>query len=387
MRSYSPKFKTLTKLAAAFLLISVSGIYQCKSTIDDVAPETEEKVSLPDAESAVKTFSKTNMVAGATLKNTFSFPIGAAVVKERLDNDTYSFVVNREFSSITPESSMKFGSLHPAKDRYDFVKADAIVAYAQAHNMRVHGHTLLWAKDSGEPKWLLQFEGDKKAWDKLLKDHIYTVVKHFKGKIASWDVVNEAINDNGTWKNTIWYRKLGLDYIRRAFKYAHEADPNAKLFYNDYGQEYGYHKMTTILNLIDLAKKHNLRFDGIGFQMHFQLRMHTDLLRKSFQQIAEKGKLIHLSEFDINVKSGLPKGGFLSPNLNDLQSAKYKEIVKLYMEMVPAKLQWGITMWGVGDGDSYFYKYGTQTSYPLLFDLQYNAKPSYKGFLEAGLGK
>jgi endo-1,4-beta-xylanase len=276
---------------------------------------------------------------------------------------------------------MKFRALHTAKDTYDFVKADAIVAYAQAHKLRIHGHTLIWAKDSNTPKWVLDYQGDKKDWNQLLKDHIHTVVGRYKGKIASWDVVNEAINDNGTYRDNIWYRKLGESYISKAFSYAHESDPEAKLFYNDYGQEYGYHKMKTIGDIIKASRCIN----GIGFQMHVMVSLNTTLLKKSFKQVVDAGMLVHISEMDIRIKKGQPNGFLLTTLLGNLLAAKYKEIVSMYMTTVPKKLQWGITTWGISDSNSYWNKYTGHNDYPLLFDGNYLPKAAYKSVVETGL--
>jgi endo-1,4-beta-xylanase len=385
MKYLIPQFSTLKKCAVLMLIVCTSGIYQCKSNLEeDLAPEKLEKLSPVDGVDAVAASSGgslVNVVSGKTLKSSFPFPFGTAVVKELLEQETYTTVLNREFNSITPESSMKFKAMHTAINTYDFVKADAIVAYAQSHNMRIHGHTLIWAKDSNIPTWVLNYQGDKNAWNKLLKDHIHTVVARYKGKIASWDVVNEAINDDGTYRDNIWYRKLGESYITKAFSYAHEADPAAKLFYNDYGQEYGYHKMRTIGNIIKASRCIN----GVGFQMHVMVSLNTTLLKQSFKQMADAGMLVHISELDIQIKKGQPDGFLLTTLLGNLLAAKYKEIVSMYMTTVPRNLQWGITTWGISDANSYWNKYGGHNDYPLLFDGNYLPKVAYRSVIESGL--
>lgn len=323
------------------------------------------------------------------LKSAFDFPVGAAVVKELLEKPEYANTVSKHFSRIGSESDFKWGSVHPSKDKYTFAKADAVVAFAQKHNMKVHAHTLLWAHDGNEPKWVKEFQGDAAAWEQLMKDHIYTVVRHFKGKVQSWDVVNEPIKEGGVYTNSIWYRKLGKDYIIKAFKFAQEADPQAKLFLNDYGQEYGGKKMKELLNIVDEAKKQGVKIHGMGFQLHTVLRMEAKPIMTNLKLAADKGLLIHISEFDISVKYGMPATFQLSEAMNKAQGEKYKEIVSGYMKVVPKSQQWGITTWGVSDKTSYFNKGypNSDHDYPLLFDRNYQPKEAFYGFLNAGLGK
>lgn len=349
------------------------------------APAAPAAPATPTAPAAPE---KSNVIANRTLKNSFNFPIGAAVDMDRLNGSTYNNVVTREFSSVTAESSMKFGAVHPSKDVFNFKKADAIVAFAKKNNMRVHGHTLIWPKDSLAPAWLLSFKGDSTAWDNLLKTHIQTVVKHFKGQVASWDVVNEAYADNGTLKDNIWLRNIGPDYISKAFLYAHQADPNALLFLNDYGQEFGGKKMTAILNLVANLRKCNIRIDGLGFQMHTVVRLDIKGLKTNVDRTVAAGLLVHFSELDVSVRYQKPENFKLDDALATSQAAKYKEIVKVYLS-IPRALQFGITTWGVSDADSFMNSnvVNKDHDYPLLFDKNYSAKPAYKSFIEAGLGK
>lgn len=370
----------------SLLLISLN-LVACKSALEeDLTPVTVVPVE-PVKEPENTTAPLVDPLLNKTLRGSFSFPIGAAVDMDRLKGSVYSGVVSKEFSSVTAESSMKMGALHPEIDKYDFRKGDAIVAFAQKNNMRVHGHTLLWAKDSTNPKWVAAFQGDAAAWDQLLKSHIQTVVKHFKGQVNSWDVVNEPYEDNGTLKDNIWLRKLGPEYLTKAFIYAHEADPNALLFLNDYGQELGGRKMETILKFIADAKQSNVPLNGIGFQMHTVVRMSVAGLKSNLNKIAATGMLIHFSELDISVRYQKADTFPLDEALSQSQESKYKEIIQAYLS-IPKKLQFGITTWGVSDGDTYFNSSypNKDHDYPLLFDQNYKAKPAYKGFIEAGLG-
>jgi endo-1,4-beta-xylanase len=391
MRFTDPKKLTSTfkLLALSFALLSTN-LIACKSSVDeDLAPSNPEEVVADNAILANYSSSKVNFVANATLKGSFSIPIGVAVIKERLEDPIYGNLVAREFNSLTAESNMKFGNLHPSQNKWTFEKADAIVAFAQKYNMRVHGHALIWAKDSVQPQWIKDFQGDKAAWDKLLKTHIQTVMKHFKGKVASWDVVNEPVKSDGTLVNNIWLRKLGTDYIFKAFQYAHEADPDAKLFINDYGQEFGGKKMALLLSLAAQAKSKGIAFHGLAFQGHTVLRIDPAKFYTNFKRAADAGLLVYISELDISVRYQMPDLFTLTTSLASEQGSKWKALVKAYLTAVPKNLQYGITTWGVGDSDSFFNHNVVLNNhdYPVLFDSKYNPKPAYKGFVEAGLGK
>jgi endo-1,4-beta-xylanase len=412
--SYPRKSLTIFTYFTCFILLLSTSFMSCKSSLEDeLAPSTVEKV-VPTAAPIVNSSApadttaaggstagtdttSTNTTTGTaqssatgneTLKSAFSFPIGAAVDMDRLKGATYSNVVSREFSSVTAESSMKFGALHPSVNVFDYRKADAIVAFAAKNNMRVHGHTLIWAKDSVQPSWLMNFQGDQAAWDQLLKTHIQTVVKHFKGKVVSWDVVNEPYEDNGTLKDNIWLRKIGPDYITKAFFYAHEADPDALLFLNDYGQEFGGKKMAAILNFVANAKKTGMPINGLGFQMHTVVRLDVSGLRTNVAKAVAAGMLIHFSELDVSVRYQKPENFNLDEALEAQQAAKFKEIVKVYLA-IPKSLQFGITTWGVSDADTFMNHDAPNFDhdYPLLFDKNYKPKSAYTSFLAAGLGK
>lgn len=393
MRFTGPITNNKIKAAVLALALFSTSFSACKKSADeDFTPQesatsTETIISANDLnETALK---GSYHLKDYTLKGVFKFPIGAAVVKELLEKPEYANTLIKDFSRLSSESDFKWGSLHPSKDKYTFAKADAIVAFAQKHNMKVHGHTLLWAHDGNEPKWVKEFQGDKAAWEKLMKDHIYTVMRHFKGQVQSWDVVNEAVKEGGVYTNSIWYRKLGKDYVIKAFKYAQEADPSAKLFINDYGQEYGGKKMKELLSIVDEAKKQGVTIHGMGFQLHTVLRMEAKLIANNLKLAADKGLLVHISELDISVKYQMPNTFDLTDAMARAQGAKFKEIVQAYLDVVPKNQQWGITTWGVSDKTSYFNKgyANCDHDYPLLFGKDYKAKWAYRGFIEAGLGR
>ena len=320
-----------------------------------------------------------------TLKSVLPFPLGAAVKADRLNRDAgYRNLLSREFNSITPENAMKFKTLHPTPQGYKWKDADQLVDFALRHNMRVHGHTLNWAKDKTYPAWLIHFKGDSAAWEALLKDHIQTVMRHFKGKVASWDVVNEAIDEKGKFKNTFWVKKLGVEYIARCFQYAHEADPDALLFYNDYGHEYRGKKLAAILNLVQELKKRKIPIHGLGMQMHTNVRISGKKIQEAIRQVAATGLKVHLSELEVSVKYRMPSAFTMTKELSDLQAQRYALIFKAYLS-IPQSQQFGITTWNASDADSFRNAEVKNHDHPLLFDNNYLPKPAYKAVLNAVL--
>jgi endo-1,4-beta-xylanase len=377
------------KLIAITLFFFSTSFMACKSSIDEDINARQDEVASQNELAANYVSGAVSLIKGSTLKGKFSFPVGSSVIKERLEESTYSNVLSRDFNSVTVESSLNFKGVHPAKNKWTFEKGDAIVAYAERNNMRVHGQTLIYPKDSMMPKWVLNFKGNKKQWKKLMQTHIQTVVGHYKGKIAGWDVINEAIADNGTLKNNIWLREIGEEYIPLAFKYAHEADPKALLFYNDYGQEYGGKKMAKILDMVEQGKRSGIPIHGLGFQMHTVLRIDVQLIVNNLVKAVNTGLLVSLSELDVSVRYKKPEVFTLDLLLAQQQGDKVEQIVRAYKNTVPAAQQYGVTVWGVGDTDSFWnVKYENKDhDYPLLYDRFYAPKPAYRGFLAAGSGK
>ncbi|GAA4205300.1 endo-1,4-beta-xylanase [Pedobacter jeongneungensis] len=315
-----------------------------------------------------------------TLKS-MPFPMGAAVNVSLLKSNTnYRNLVIKEFSSVTAENAMKFASVHPSKDTYTWSDADYVVDFAVANGKRIHGHTLNWYKSL--PDWVNNFQGSTADWENLLKTHIQTVVGHFKGKVTSWDVVNEAVNEDGTLRNSIWLQKLGPDYIGRAFQYAHEADPNALLFYNDYGHEFGPTKRTAILNLVTGLKNKGIPIDGIGIQMHTRVTQTDANLTAAITTAAATGLKIHISEIDIALNPDNIPSMTYTTALGEQQAAKYKTIVKAY-NAIPKNQQYGITQWNVTDADSWIPSNYNRPDWPLPFDAQYQRKAAYQAILDA----
>jgi endo-1,4-beta-xylanase len=320
------------------------------------------------------------VVADTVLYNMMPFKIGASVSVNLMKNNTkYSGVVTKEYNSITAENAMKFGGLHPAENTFFWTDADYLISYAQANNKRIHGHTLNWY--TSLPGWVTNFVGDSTAWENLLKTHIQTVVTHFKGKVASWDVVNEAFNDDGTLRNSIWVQHLGTDYIARCFQYANQADPDAILFYNDYGHEYSSAKRTAINNMIASLKTRSIPIHGTGMQFHMTSTQTDANISAAITSAAATGLKVHISELDIRLNTNKDAGLAFSSALAELQKSRYKYVVMTY-KAIPVGQQFGITTWNVGDADSWIPAWQGAPDWPLPFDANYLRKAAYRGIIE-----
>lgn len=322
-------------------------------------------------------------VVDTVLYKMMPFSVGAAVNVTLMKNNTkYNGIVTKEYNSVTPESAMKFATLHTAQNTYNFTDADYLVSYAQLNGKRVHGHNLIWY--TSLPSWVTSFVGDSAAWENLMKTHIQTVVAHFKGKLASWDVVNEDFDDNGVQRNSIWKQKLGSDYVARCFQYAREADPSALLFYNDYGHEYSNAKRTAIINMISNFKARGIPIDGIGMQFHMTVTTSDANITAAITSAASTGLKVHISELDIRINPNAVQGVVYTSSLGDQQALRYKYVVKTY-NAIPAAQKFGITTWNVTDADSWIPGWQGAPDWPLPFDANYLRKPAYKAIIEGAL--
>jgi endo-1,4-beta-xylanase len=334
--------------------------------------------------------SSTELAPAETLQSTAPFPMGSAVESGSIkSNFYYQGTLITEYNSVTTDYELKFNWIEPQQGAFNYADGDYIVAFAAQHHMRVHAHNFIWHQ--ALPDWVLNFQGDSAAWENLFKTHIETEAQHYKGKVASWDVVNEAIrDDNGTLRNqdvnpgdgSIWRRHLGPDYIARAFQYAHEADPNALLFYNDYGQEWNGAKLDSIVALVNNLKTHGIPISGVGMQMHIDINVDNAGITSALKKLAATGLKVHISELDISVNPNNDPNIVFSSALQIAQANKYQFIVETYRATVPAAQQYGITTWEFSDADSWIPSFFGRKDWPLPFDLLYKKKPAYYGLLK-----
>jgi endo-1,4-beta-xylanase len=275
---------------------------------------------------------------------------------------------------------MKMNVMYPSQGSYNFSAGDVIVGFAQANSMNVHGHALIW--HSATPSWVENFAGTNAEFEAMVENYITTTVNHFKGKVRSWDVVNEALED-GTGhplRNSVFRQKMGDDYVKKCFQFARNADPTALLFYNDYNMASSPTKRAAMFALVDNLG--NL-CDGVGAQMHIS---YNGPSAANIQAVADgtvsRGKKLHFSELDIrtNPEKNASLTSLSSDRANS-QKAKFKEVVKIY-NSIPLANKFALTVWGLKDNESWLIDFHGVPDWPLMFDKDYNKKPAYFGFLE-----
>lgn len=306
-----------------------------------------------------------------------SYPIGVAVSPAELEyNTSYREIVLAQFNRFTPGNALKPDALHPVFNAFSFYEADSLIALAEQQDKLVHGHTLIWHNQI--PGWMQGFKGSKQEWIEMMKLHIQTVVAHFGDKVPSWDVVNEAFEENGSFRESIWFQNIGQDYIKLAFQFAHEANPDALLFYNDFNVAQRSRKCKAIAAHLSELKEEGVPVHGMGMQLHiFNSIPSENAIRTAVDAFVEKGFLVHFSEVDISMNlNGDMK---LSHGKLQKQGNRMKALVDIFQEIPPAQ-QFGITVWGVSDRDSWIPSFFGREDYPLLYDGDYVPKPMYCGF-------
>ncbi|WP_158826493.1 endo-1,4-beta-xylanase [Mucilaginibacter lacusdianchii] len=316
------------------------------------------------------------------------FPVGVAVAPQNLTGNDANFIL-QHFNSVTPENAMKMGPIHPREDLYSWKDADSIVNFAQKHGLRVRGHNLCWHEQT--PNWLFTDSTGKQVTKEVLlrrlKDHITTVVNRYKGKIYAWDVVNEAIDDDNTkfLRNSLWYQICGEDFIVKAFEYAHAADPNAILFYNDYNTERP-EKMERVYRLMKKLVDAKVPVNAVGLQAHWSVYEPTAAeLRNTIKKFASLGLKVQITELDISIypweknRRSLRPGekGEYTPELEQKQTAKYKEVFSIFREQ--KKVLTGVTFWNLSDRSTWLDEYPVagRKNFPLLFDTNLQPKKVY----------
>jgi len=301
--------------------------------------------------------------------------IGAAVGARMLRTDSvYCEVLQREFDMVATENAMKFAPIHPARDRYAFDRADTVVQFAQKHNMKIRGHTLVWHKQL--PRWLTQREWSRQELVECLHEHIATVVGRYRGQVEYWDVVNEAVFKDGSLRTNIWHEIIGPSYIELAFRWAHEVDPSAKLFYNDFEAEGLGTKSDGVYDLLVDLLARDVPIHGVGLQMHVDLAgaPDPDALRTNIERLAELGLEVHSTEMDVR----LPQ----PPNDEHFQAQAeiYRSILVTALRSQGFK---AFVTWGFTDRYSWIPRFFPGTGSALILDVDYQPKPAYDGLREA----
>lgn len=349
------------------LLIGVGSI-SCGSK-QEIAPDKEEPIEQPEPETRV-------------LKEKASFGVGAAIKTSLMNETGYSETVKQHFSQITAEWEMKMDAIWTSSTNYQWTGADNLVNFATNNKLDVHGHTLVWYKSF--PGWFKNAAYDSTAFEDRVKDYIKLVVGRYKGKVISWDVANEIFNDNGSLRMTdcpVYATfKDPIAFYGRCFEYAHEADPNAKLFYNDYSVVIAAGKRSAIKNMVQRFKKEGIPIHGIGDQFHYRINNDKTTLRNGLNDMATTGLLIHISELDIVMNTNKSDSYVFTADEAMKQSDMYKHIAEIYSAL-PDPQKFAISLWGVTDKHTWLTGSWHSKEYPLLFDNNYRLKEAYNGFL------
>ncbi len=350
--------------------------------------------------------------AQLTLKEAFKdfFLIGAALNQSQIfeEDKASEKIIKTQFNSISPENILKWEAVHPNPDQYNFVAADQFVELGSKNGMFIVGHALIWHNQT--PDWVFKnAQGNFVKRDELLKrmrEHIQKVVGRYKGKINGWDVVNEALNDDGTMRQTLWLQIIGEDYIAKAFQYAHEADPTAELYYNDYSLEIESKRKGAIKLLKGLQSK-GVSIKAIGLQGHNNFTFPTLAQQDAtITEFAKLGVQVNITELDVSVLPD-PEGfngaevtlsfamqAKLNPYRKGLPKEMQKKLADRYAELFGIFLKHHqkidrITFWNVTDKESWLNNFPVRgrTNYPLLFDREGKPKLAFEAVMTTVLNK
>jgi endo-1,4-beta-xylanase len=351
------------------------------------------------------------LVAGSasaqpSLKTAFKgdFLVGAALNASQFSGEkpAAAALIRAQFDSISPENVLKWDATEPLPGKFDFRAADQYVRFGLENGMFVVGHTLVWHAQT--PAWVFEGDGgrplDRETLLRRMRDHIRTVVGRYRGKVKSWDVVNEALEGDGTLRDSPWRRIIGDDYIAMAFRFAHETDPAAELFYNDYGLETGA-KRDGALALVAKLKAAGVPITGVGLQEHVGLGWpSTKDVDEAISAFGRLGVKVAITELDVDV---LPARGpdhaadvnrseavdpALNPYAAGLPDAVQQSLTRRYADLFAVYLAHRgvverVTFWGVTDGDSWLNNWPIRgrTSHPLLFNREGRPKPAFNAVL------
>lgn len=418
--------KTILMLAAVLTLIG------CKKTIDEANQE------IPSNPIQVNALTGNERLQTANPDVQVGVAIG---LNPYQTNTLYSDLVKQEYNSLTAENAMKFGELQPTENNFYF--DDITIEHAAKYNgnKRIHGHALIWYNSN--PSWIAYVDANTSAADKynrfkgILEKHISTVIKHYgrsgsiykdaagKPLMKSWDVINEVFNDNGTYRGSgqtssnpagdisVWYKNLaspangqkGIHHVELAFRAARKAanengDTDLKLFYNDYGHEYSKAKTDAIFNMVNTLK--NIYeggkpiIDGVGLQFHMNYATKTDdspanasgNIEYAIRKMKETGLLVHISELDVSRAKKVINGSInndttIEQERKDGQYYRYYFVPQMYRAVVPDNQRWGITLWNLGDSDSWLRNPSTNNGYATLYNpTSYTKKYTYERFYD-----
>jgi endo-1,4-beta-xylanase len=339
-----------------------------------------------------------------------AFHIGTALNHAQIiGTDTNSLrLVKKHFNSVTAENVLKWEHVHPEPARYHFAPVDSFVALGEKNKMFIVGHTLIWHNQT--PAWVFTDAAgkpaDREGLLRQMRDHIFAVAGRYKGRIHGWDVINEAVEDDGQLRQSKWLQIIGEDYVHKAFEWAHEADPKAELYYNDYNM-WKPGKRQGVLRLVRALQAKGVRIDGIGMQGHWGMDYPPlDELEDSIVAYAGLGVNVVITELDLDM---LPMPGpdvgaditlnyelrkELDPYTQGLPDAMQAKVAHRYAEFFRILYKHRdkitrVTLWGVHDGQSWrnYWPVRGRTAYPLLFDRNFRPNPAFEAVVKVARGE
>lgn len=280
----------------------------------------------------------------------------------------------REFNVLTPENDLKFQRLRPAAGAFDFTRADSLLAFAEAHGMRLRGHTLVWHRQLAP--WLTQGSWTREQAEAQMAEHIAAVAGRYRGRLIAWDVVNEAIADDASLRQTFWSQNVGPQYIDKAFRMAHAADPEVPLFYNDYGIEGINAKSDAVYALVRDLMARGVPIHGIGFQAHMRAGSgpSREEMAANFKRFSDLGLKIHVTELDVRVRQPTTPEGL------EAQARTYRDVVETCLGNAACDT---VVLWGFTDADSWIPGANPGWGDALPWDAEYRPKPAYRALQQA----
>lgn len=356
-----PRLAQLVAIGVSALLVMVAGLVAGLAGRDPVVAEPPPAAAAPVAQPVEPPL---RVLAGDRLA------IGSAVNVDALADPRYRAVLGREFNAVTAEQAMKWSAVEPAKGRYDRAAADRLIVFAQQHDQRVYGHALVWHKQV--PGWVTDTPAEtpasRPATGELLRRHVEDEVSYFRGRVWAWDVVNEPLADDGTLRQSIWLRQLGPGYLADAFRWARAADPQARLFLNEYGVEGVNPKSDALYALVRDLRAAGVPIDGVGFQVHWTLDPLPSSFTDNLARFAALGVDVAITELDTRMP--VPA----TPERLRRQAAVYQQAIGACLA-VPRCVSF--TVWGFTDAYSWVPGAHPGLGAATMFDQNLIPKPAY----------
>ncbi|MFD5317713.1 endo-1,4-beta-xylanase [Streptomyces sp. NPDC127098] len=298
--------------------------------------------------------------------------IGTAIADGKLNNTTYTNIARTEFDSVTAENVMKWDTLEPSRNSFNYAPGDRLVNFAQANDQQIYGHTLVW--HSQLPGWVSNGGFSATELNSIMTNHITNVVTHYRDSVEYWDVVNEVFNEDGTLRGSVFQNTIGQGYIANAFRAARAADPDAKLCINDYNIEGTNAKSNGLYNLVSSLLNQGVPIDCVGFQSHFILDQIPSTFQANLQRFANLGLEVNITELDIRMTTPADATRLAR------QATQYAGVVQTCLAISNCG---GITVWGISDADSWIPGVFPGEGAACLYDANYVAKPAFNAVLTA----